>query len=709
MFARTGWFYPLVIVAVLAGSSVLRLWDPLFLQTLRALGFDVYQQLEPAPVNPNPPVRVIAIDEPSIERIGAWPWPPAVLARMVEGLRDQGAVVIAFDMRLGDSGSGDSLVTALAAGPTVLSITPTNRASDDVIPPPMADFIIFTDDPLPFMPHFANVISNQPLFDAKAAGVGAALPGIGGHVRRLPLLTGVGDSMIPALAMEVLRVAQGADVYVIDASAEGDWATLGRPHGVLGVAVGDIDVPTDPGGSIRLHVRATDPSTHVAAWQVLDGSAGSDRVAGRIAIVGLTAPAIANMHATPLEAAVPAVAIHAQAIENILTGQTLTRPRHALAIEISAVVVMGLLLAVLIGFSSLIRAVLAGLIVVVLVVAAGWYAFRDFSLVMDPTWPGLTLWVMAALGILVLQRRLELRRREIRAAFGHALSPTVVNNILAHPRRLVLTGETRQLTLMFCKVRNFRTIAGRLEAQELISFVNRLYRPVSRAVLDHRGTIARNTGDAVQAFWNAPLADEAHASLACEAAIEVAAAARQFDTLAGREADAVEGGRMWVALGIGLTTGDCVVGNLGTGDRFDYLAIGENVDLAVRFQRRCAIYGVAIVVGEATVRHLSETRVLELDLVRVEGHSRPMRLYTLADAVEGATAAFDRLSPLHSEMIAAFRNCDWDAADTALSECRSMRLAGLGTLYSLYRTRIATFREIEPPPGWDGTDATALS
>ncbi|MCP4380542.1 MAG: adenylate/guanylate cyclase domain-containing protein [Hyphomicrobiales bacterium] len=708
MFARTGWLYPLVIAAVLAGSSALRVWDPLFLQTLRALGFDVYQRLEPAPVNPNPPVRVIAIDATSIERVGPWPWPPAVLARLVERLRDQSAVVVALDMRLADPDAADSLAAALGAGPTVLSITPTNRASDDVIPLPMADFIIVADDPLPFIPGFANVVANQPPFDAEAAGIGAALTGIGGRVRRLPLMTAVGDKMIPALAMEVLRVAQGADIYVIDASAEDDWSTLGRPHGVLGVAVGDIDVPTDPGGSIRLHLRSTDPSSYVAAWQVLEGSAAPDRIAGRIAIVGLTDPAIANAHPTPLEVAAPAVAIHAQAIENILTGQTLTRPRHALAIEISAVVVVGLVLAFLIGRLRLVHAVLASLIVVGLVVAAGWYAFRDFSLVMDPTWPALSLWVMAALGILVLQRRLELRRREIRAAFGHALSPTVVDAILAHPGRLVLTGETRQLTLMSCKVRDFRTIARQLEAQELIGFVNRLYRPVSRAVLDHRGTIAQNTGDTIQAFWNAPLADEAHAVLACEAAIEVAAAVRQFDTLAREEAGTVEGEQTWVALGLGLTTGDCVVGNLGTGDRFDYLAIGENMDLATQIQRRCAVYGVAIVVGEATVRNLAEVRVLELDLVRVEGRSRPTRLYTLADAVAGAAGAFDRLSPVHGEMITAFRNRDWDAADGALAECRSMRVAGLATLYSLYRTRIATFREIRPPPNWDGTDATAL-
>lgn len=704
MFARTGWFYPFVIVAVIAGAIALRISDPLALQALRALAFDVYQRLAPAPVNPNPPVRVVAIDAASLDRIGPWPWPPAVLADLVERLRDQGAAVVAFDLRLAEAGADGDLAEALAAGPTVLSVTPTNRASDDAMPTPKANFVAIAADPLPFIPAFANVIANQPGLDAAAAGVGAVLPEAPVQVRRLSLMIRVGDTIIPAFAMDVLRVAQGGGEYSIDASDEVDWTTLGRAPGVLQVSVGDIAVPTDSDGGIRLHVRPVDRATHVPAWRVLTGESDPDHVDGRIALVGVTAPEIAGIRAIPLEAAVPTVDIHAQAIENILSGKTLTRPLHALPIEIAVVVAVGLLLAFLISRLRLAFAVLASLIAVGLVLAAGWYAFRDFALVLDPTWPALSLWVMAALGILVLQRRLELRRREIRAAFGHALAPPVVNAILARPDRLVLTGETRELTLMSGKVRDFSEIVQRLEAQDLIGFVNRIYGPVSQAVLDHRGTIALNTGDSIQAFWNAPLDDEAHATLACEAATAVALTARQFDT----KGDADGQDAAWVSLGLGVTTGNCVVGNLGTGERFDYLAIGENVDLAARLQRQCAIYGVAVVVGESTIQRLSNPQVLELDIVRVVGRKRPIRLFTLAAAIEGATVVFDRLAPAHEQMIASFRDRDWDAAERALAECRAFRVAGLVTLYSFYRTRIMTFREVGLPTVWDGTDGTAL-
>jgi adenylate cyclase len=162
-----------------------------------------------------------------------------------------------------------------------------------------------------------------------------------------------------------------------------------------------------------------------------------------------------------------------------------------------------------------------------------------------------------------------------------------------------------------------------------------------------------------------------------------------------------------VILDIGIDSGDCSVGNLGSGDRFDYSAVGDSVDMAARIVGLAKRYGVTIVVGEATAARLEAPRAIELDLVKARGRPRPFRLYTLVDAIAADPAALKRLPPAHDRLIAAYRGGDWDGAEAALRECRSLRIEALGTLYSLYRTRIATCREIAPPVDWDGADVAA--
>ncbi len=712
MTIRTGWLYALLVAAVLAGSVSLRIADPIFLQALRSLAYDTYQQLAPTTYNDDTPVRIVAVDEESLQRIGPWPWPRDILAKLLTTLAGQGAVVVAFDMLLPENGEDDdaAFAKAIAASPVVLPVVPTDLPADDPTPPPKAEFAISGANPLPFIPAFANVATNSPAFDAAAAGLGAIVRSAenNGRVRRLPLVSRVGANIFPALALEVLRVAQRAGTYTLSATDGDRLEPLGRPPGLVRVEVGDISMPTDPDGGMRLDLRMSNPQAHIPAWRVLEGGDDAARIAGRIVVVGITAEGLGDFRATPLEPSIARVELQAEAIEHILSGRTVTRPGEALAVEIAVVVLLGLLLGWLLPRLGLVAGVAASIVGVAAIVAAGWFAYRDLGLVFDPTWPALSIWVLAALAALYLHHRLEMRRGEIRTAFGGSLSPAAVEAVLHHPERLVLDGETRELTVMFCEIRNFSAIAEQLEAQDLVGFINRLYAPLSQAILASHGTIARNMGDSILAFWNAPLDDEAHAANACHAAVTMLGEMRRFD--AENRRDAVSAGRRsgWVALGIGIATGNCCVGNLGGGERFDYSAIGGDVGLAAYFQGLSDIYGVGVVVGEATVERMSDPRVLELDLVRVKGRKRPARLFTLADAVEAEAATFDRLAPVHAEMVTCYRGGDWDGAEAALEQCRSFGVEGLVTLYTLYRTRIATSREIAPPENWDGADAASL-
>lgn len=710
---RAGWLYPILILMVLGGAIAIRIADPVALQALRSVAFDTYQRLDPVVYSADSPVRIVAIDQDSLDRIGPWPWPAKILASLLTDLSRQGAVVVAFDILFPASGAdagNKPFTAAITAARTVLPVVLTNQPADDPLPPAKAAFAVVGDDPRPFIPAFANAFANRPDFDAAAAGIGVIdrAPEADVFVSRIPLVARVGKEVLPAFAVEVLRVAQAADAYVISASVTDAWTALGRQAGVSQVKVGDIEMPTDPDGGMRLNLRPSNPAAHIPAWQVLTGENDAGKVAGRIVLVGLTAPGLADRRSTPLEPSIAHVELEAEAIEHILSGRTLTRPAEARALEIAVVLVVGLLLAGLIPRLRLFSAALVSVLMVSLLLVGGWFAFRDFAVVLDPTWPALSISVLAVSAMVYFRRRLESRRAQIRRAFGHSIAPAIVDAVLAFPGKVVLTGERRELTVMFCRMKNLASFAEHMEAPALVEFVNSFYAPLSQAILARGGTVARNMGDTIMAFWNAPLEDDMHAANALLAATAVVVGTRQFE--ARMRVGAAAAGRKFdqVAVGIGISTGSCAVGTLGDAEHSDYSAIGEAVDVAARLGGSTDIYGVAVVVDGTTVQRIAEARFIELDLIRGQGRGRPIAVYAPLDLIDGDRETLDRLASVHAGMIAYYRSCDWDAAEAARRECLAFGVESLATLYGFYEARIAAFAERAPPSDWDGAEAAML-
>jgi adenylate cyclase len=734
MVVRAGRFYAILVVAVLAGATALRIADPFLLQALRFIAFDSYQRLAPQAYNPDYPVRIVDIDEESLARIGQWPWPRTVIADLVGKLAGQGASAIGFDIlfsepdqtspevvieRLGPgfadaikdqyvfSDSHDAIFAkAIAAAPVVLAAALTNRVADGPGLPQKAGFAIAGDDPAPFVASFSGATGNLAALDQAAAGIGSInwVPDRDQVIRRVPLVYREGGEFVPALAAEALRVAQGASTYILKASNASGETAFGETTGLNHIKVGDIEVPTDADGGIWLQFRHSNPAAFIPAWKVLAGENDAGEVAGRIVLVGTSAPGLLDLRATPLDPAVPGVEVHAMAIEHILSGLALTRPDYALAAEIVLFLALGLLVSLVLPRISAASSAAVGIVVVAGLFAGGWFLYRDAGLLFDPTFPALSLAVLVGAATLTIYRKVEEQRREVRRAFGYYVAPAVVDEIIADPGRLELGGEVRELTLLFCDVRNFTAISERMSAHELTQFINSLLTPLSKIILSERGTIDKYMGDAIMAFWNAPLDDPDHAGHAARAALQMAAA---MDGLNRRwKAEAAAAGRPFhkVAIGIGINTGECCVGNLGSEQRFDYSAIGDNVNIASRYEGLCKLYGVPTVVGEATVREAKDVDAIELDLIRVKGRGEPTRVFTLAGAIAAAPDALARLKPLHAAMLAAYRSRDFDGALGLIERCRRLGIEGLDTLFTLYRTRVLTYREIPPPDDWDGAD-----
>ncbi|MCX5570967.1 CHASE2 domain-containing protein [Kaistia nematophila] len=650
--------YYLAVAVFLAGAALLRVADPFPVQAIRLLAFDLYQRMAPAEALPEHPVLIVDIDEASLKAVGQWPWPRTVLADLARKLAEAGAASIAFDVlfsepdqsspeevvkrlppeqatlvaaSIGDAPTHDRVFAdALAATPSVLGLSLSGSGAP--LPPLKAGFATAGDDPRPFIANFAGAIANVPVLDEAAKGIGSInwLQDRDQIVRRVPLVFRVGDALVPSLAAEALRVAQDAGSYILKGSNASGEAAFGRETGLNHVRIGALVVPTDADGAIWLRFRPSDPEGFVSAKDVLDGSIPAHLMEGRIALVGTSAAGLLDLRATPLDSAVPGVEIHAQVIEHILTGRSLTRPDFSSGVEIAVIVGLGLLLALILPHVSAVAAAILGALAVGGILVGGFLAYLRLGLLFDPFYPALAIILLVIGSVLYTFRQAERARAGIRRAFQHYVAPAVVDEIIADPSRLELGGEMRELTLLFCDVRNFTTLAEGMSATELTGFINELMAPLSEIILNHRGTIDKYMGDAVMAFWNAPLDDPDHARHALEAAEAMMAAMAGLN--AGWQRAAAERGRAMpeVRIGIGINTGACCVGNLGTAQRFDYSAIGDEVNIASRLEQLTKDYGLGIIVGEATARAAGKVGLVEIDRIQVRGRSGMSRIFTLA-------------------------------------------------------------------------------
>ena len=730
MTVRAGWAYVLLVSVVLIGATALRIADPFSLQALRLVAFDYYQRLEPQAYDPSLPVRIVDIDEESLAKVGQWPWPRTIVADLLNRLISDGAATVAFDILFAepDQTSPEQLVKrltpeeaklmapliasrqshdAILAGaignaPTVLATLLTNGATATPIQV-KAGMAVAGDDPRPFIPAFAGSSNNLPALEEAAAGVGAInwIPDRDQVVRRLPLVFRVGDQLVPTLVTEALRVAQGASTYILKASNANGETAFGESTGLNHIKVGALEIPTNADGEVLIQFRPTNPSAFIPAWKVLSGTYDPNEIAGKIVLVGSSAAGLNDLQATPLDAALPGVEVQAQALEHLLSGRSLTRPDDALALEVLFVLVVGTILAVILPRISAGASALLGGLVIIAIFAGAWLSYHYAGLLLDPTYPAMAIVALVGSATLYIYRRVEQQRGEVRRAFGHYVSPAVVDELIAHPDRLELGGEVRELTLLFCDVRNFTSISEKLTAHELTQFINDLLSPLSEIILKHRGTIDKYMGDAIMAFWNAPLDDPEHARNASLAALEMAA--RMEDLNRDWRSQAEKAGRPFnpVAIGIGMNSGNCCVGNLGSSIRFDYSAIGDDVNLASRVEGLSKVYGLTTVLGESTAADCGEP-VIELDMIRVKGRSEPSRLYTLQGCLAASPDRLGQLLPSHDAMLAAYRARDWDAADAGIAACRAAGVPVLEKLYGIYQSRIAAWRETPPPADWDG-------
>jgi adenylate cyclase len=691
------------------------------LDRLTFLVFDAYQRLAPRP-HAGAPVAVVDIDEASIDELGQWPWPRTTLAKLVDRLGELGAVTTVFDIvfpdpdRLSPSMLAEELRqggveftlptvegldndatfgAAIAKGRVVVGIAIGNETAGEVSPP-IAGFSYGGTDPATFLPAFRGAVVNLPVITEPAAGMGSFSfpPSADGLVRTMPLVTSVNGKLYPSLAVEALRVAQSASGYVIRTTGSSGEADTGRPA-MVSLRVGDLDVPTGPDGQFWIYYSDTAP-VGIPAKDLLSDpptAAAAAAVAGKIVLIGTSALGLRDLVATPMNVSMPGVAVHAEIIDQIVGGAFLARPDWAHGAELLAAALLGVLLLAIARQGGALASSATALILIAVSFAASYAAFATQHLLLDPLLPALAVVLVFAVTMPLLLRLTDRERQFIRRAFDHYLAPALVERLAEDPSALALGGENRELSVLFTDIRGFTSLAERLDPKMVTSLLNGFLTPMTDVLLRNEATIDKYMGDAIMAFWNAPLDITDHRRKACHAALEMIAALDRLNHERGSK----------IGMGVGIHTDICCVGNLGSEQRFSYSAIGDGVNLASRVEGLTRLYGVAAIVTDAVRQGAPEMAFIEIDRVRVVGRAEPVTVYALmGDVTLAKMPAFRAFAADHEAFLTAYRALDAHTAER-LSVARAHAVVPMDTLYGVYAERLAEMRERPPAPGWDGT------
>jgi adenylate cyclase len=728
-FARRFGYARLVCLALLIGLAALRVADPAAIEELRVRTFDTFQLIEPR-VKTAKPVTIIDIDEKSLAKLGQWPWPRTRIADLIANLTKLGAVVIAFDIvfaepdRLNPDAAADTIRNLDDDTRAKLRALPSNdqifadamRRSRVVLGEsglpyviseydstlPVTGLAMLGEAPQPFMLDFAGLLRNVHVLEQAAAGRGlfTIRPERDGIVRRVPMIMQVQGATMPSLSFEMLRVATGTDTIFIKTDKAG----------IKSVAVKGFEIPTDRNGQLWVHFTHYDPSLYVSALDVLEGTVKPEMIARKLVLIGTSAVGLNDIKTTPVDAAMPGVEVHAQVLESALTRAVLSQPNYGIAVEFCAALVLGILVIAFAPLFGPITLVAVGALLASLLVGTSWYFYTQHRLLIDFTYPLLSTTSIYLTLIFTSFVREQKQRRQIRSAFGQYLSPALIEQLAQSPEKLVLGGEEREMTIMFSDVRGFTTISESFKSdpQGLTALMNRFLTPLTNAILARKGTIDKYMGDAIMAFWNAPLDDKEHQLNACEAAVDML---ERIDVLnKQRELEAQEGGPTYIPInvGVGLNTGTCVVGNMGSDLRFDYSVLGDSVNLASRLEGQSKEYGFPIIVGSKTALAVKDKfAILELDFIMVKGKKEPEVIYAIAGREDTALSGrFQRLRNLTIEMLACYRSRDWEGALAAIERGRRTDDArALELLYNLYEARILGYQKNPPPEDWNGAFA----
>jgi len=679
-------------------------------------------------------VLIVDLDERSLQEIGQWPWPRDTVATLLSNIGAGGASVIGLDVvfaepdrtsparylpglqqRYPDVFVGEQLDALLGQGgldhdqtlgktlaelPSVLGYVfqLTDDGLKDPTQTPFPAALIRLNPPEADFNQLSTFAAYRPVLNVETVAQGMSegffnvFPDVDGVVRKVPLLMTMDGLPYPSLALESARIGLMEENLVIHAEP-----TLrdGR-RSLLGLSLGQRFIPTNERGQLTVNFRGpayTFP--YVSAGDVLRGE-NLAVFQGKIVLLGTSAAGLLDLRATPFGQVFPGVEIHANVIDNLLVGDPMVHDVYT-EIGITWLIIIGggLLLVALLAYGGPLVGGLGTLLLTGGLVAGNYFFFflnQQLLGVVYPLFTLLAIFMVVTLFNYFFEGR---QKRFISKAFSQYVPPELVEEMAARPDDLALGGETRQMTVLFSDVRGFTTISEGLDATELTRLMNEMLTPMTRIIHQHRGTIDKYMGDAIMAFWGAPLPDEDHARHGLEAGLAMVAA------IPGIQEKFRARGWPPIRIGVGINSGPMNVGNMGSEFRMAYTVLGDAVNLGSRLEGLTKQYGVDIMVSEYTRDLVPDFAYRELDRVRVKGKDKPVAVFEPLGLAGQLSPADASCLQRYHQALACYRRRDFTEADQMFSALHQEEPKRL--LYSLYLDRIRHFQENPPPADWDGS------
>ena len=722
-------FFALLVTAgSLVHVSGIHNWP--YVDEIENLLYDTRVRLS-APRGIDDRIVIAAIDEASLEAMGHWPWTREKLAALVEQMFAYGVVVVGFDVlfaerdesadvarlrELAISQGDDSFVAKLAelepqldrdrifadslnAGPTILGYY--FSANEDVAfetgELPMAAFDLHESmmDSV-FLPSGEGYTSNLPVLMETAWGGGFInnpLIDRDGVVRRAPLLQEYKLSVYESLSMATAATFFNditLPIFVDASTWMGDYPPL------EGLELAGKPIPIDPQGAVLVPYRGPAGSfPYVSTKDIINGTVEDPSVLeGKIVLVGATAPGMEDLRSTPFGSIYPGVEIHANVLAGILDGSFRWEPAYTAAAEMITVALFGLLISLLLPILKPIVSTLVFLLMLAAALGVNMYMWQVERHVLP-----LAMTIYTLIGVYVVNMvfgyLFESRSRHMMdGLFGQYVPPDLVKEMSRDPQNYSLASRKLELSVLFSDIRSFTTISEGLDAAELSDLMNHYLTPMTQIVHETQGTIDKYIGDAVMAFWGAPIRDAEHASKAVRAGL-----AMQTALISLNEEFTAKG---WpeIKIGVGVNTGQMSVGNMGSEFRKAYTVLGDAVNLGSRLEGITKIYGVCFIVAESTAEKAHEFYYRELDRVRVKGKAEPVTILEPLGLKTELSAKTIKLAEEFRQALVFYRRQRWDEAQEALEVLLNEDPGGY--LYELYLERITIFRDDPPGDYWDG-------
>lgn len=644
------------------------------------------------PLKPPSTVVIVAIDNKSVKEIGRWPWSREIIGDLIKGMAENGVKVAALDVVFSETqnpGSDAALAESIALSGNVIAGHFFRNEMHPIDPEILAQIQsskiqrLQIDAGVTSVPliEYANLDANIALIGQGALGYGYfnVISDTDGLFRQLPLLMLYKGDIYPSMVLQALKYYTQETAHV----------SIGR-SGVRAITLGKYTIPSNHEGALSVNFYGPGGSIKTySAVDIIKKRLPPEALQGKLAFVGFTEMGIYDVRPTPFDAVLPGVEIHATVAANTLEQNFIIHNSSTILIERVTLFLLPLVLALLLGLApSASLGFLAGSGLSAVYLVVNYLLFSRYLLDLSMLSPLMALGLTTIGSEIYRSLVIDRKGRYMKKAFSNYVSADLVAQIMKNPDSLKLGGEKREISILFSDIRGFTTLSEKLSPEDLVQVLNEYLNPMTQIVLEEKGTLDKYIGDAVMAIYNAPLDVADHADHACRSALKMMI---KLDEL---NRSFIERGIQTIDIGIGINTGDAVVGNMGAAMRFDYTAIGDNVNLASRLEGLNKMYGTHIIVSESTKLLAGiDLPFREIDLVAVKGKQHPVPIYELMVDDDGEVrSAFGNAFRL-------YRNREFAAAEQMFDDLSDHKQDHVS---SLYAARCREFIAAPPPTEWDG-------